>query len=200
MIVYCTKELRRIKGKRNMTEDNVRALRGSDQSKNILEPSQARILSEVSYHCWERQFGQMDLSDPRKLKELERENNEPKKMIAEWALKNRLLKAMAKKGVLYASQKSDPRRAQTWVEFRADDVPVLVAGACHARPPLSRQQPCARRNQTRQAFSRGAALSGSHKRLALRRWQCNWKFQTLLVARCHTQIFTKRKNLEKLFN
>ena len=39
----------------------------------------------------------MDISEARKLKELERENSELKKMLAEALLKNRVLEAVAEK-------------------------------------------------------------------------------------------------------
>jgi putative transposase len=54
-------------------------------------------ISEVSFHRWKRQFGQMDLNEARRLKELERENNELKKMLAESLLKNRVLEAVCEK-------------------------------------------------------------------------------------------------------
>ena len=55
-------------------------------------------ISEVSFHRWKRQFGQMELSEARRLKELERENSElEKKMLAESLLKNRVLEAVAEK-------------------------------------------------------------------------------------------------------
>ena len=56
-------------------------------------------ISEVSFHRWKRQFGQMELSEARRLKELERENSELKKMLAESLLKNRVLEAVAEKMV-----------------------------------------------------------------------------------------------------
>ena len=86
-----------MKGKRYTTEDKIRILRDADRGKNILEVCQAHHISEVSFHRWKRQFGQMDLNEARKLKELERENGELKKMLAEALLKNRVLEAVAEK-------------------------------------------------------------------------------------------------------
>ena len=64
-----------MKGKRYTTEEKIRILREGDRSKSILEVCREHNLSEVSFHRWKRQFGQM-----RKLKDLERENSELKKM------------------------------------------------------------------------------------------------------------------------
>ena len=72
-----------MKGKRYTTEDKIRILREGDRGKSILEVCRAHNISEVSFHRWKRQFGQMDLNEARKLKELERENSELKKMLAE---------------------------------------------------------------------------------------------------------------------
>ena len=69
-----------MKGKRHTTEDKIRILREADRGKSILEVCRAHHISEVSFHRLKRQFGQMDLSEARKLKELERENGALKKM------------------------------------------------------------------------------------------------------------------------
>ena len=86
-----------MKGKRYTTEDKIRILRDADRGKNILEVCRQHNISEVSFHRWKRQFGQMELSEARRLKELERENSELKKMLAESLLKNRVLEAVAEK-------------------------------------------------------------------------------------------------------
>lgn len=79
------------------TEDKIRILREGDRGKSILEVCRAHNISEVSFHRWKRPFGQMDLNEARKLKELERENGELKKMLAEALLKNRVLEAVAER-------------------------------------------------------------------------------------------------------
>lgn len=86
-----------MKGKRYTTEDKIRILREADRGKNASEVCRTHNISEVSFHRWKRQFGQMDLSEARKLRELERENGELKKMLAEALLKNRVLEAVAEK-------------------------------------------------------------------------------------------------------
>ena len=86
-----------MKAKRYTTEDKIRILRDADRGKSAVEVCREHNISEVSFHRWKRQFGQMDLSEARKLKELERENGELKKMLAEALLKNRVLEAVAEK-------------------------------------------------------------------------------------------------------
>lgn len=86
-----------MKGKRYTTEDKIRILREADSGKSIKEVCREHNLSEVSFHRWKRQFGQMDVNEARRLKELERENTELKKMLAEALLKNRVLEFACEK-------------------------------------------------------------------------------------------------------
>jgi len=54
-------------------------------------------VSEVTFHRWKKQLGHMEINEARRLKELERENGELKKMLAESPLKNRVLEAVCEK-------------------------------------------------------------------------------------------------------
>jgi putative transposase len=62
-----------------------------------VEVCQEKNISEVTYHRWKRQFGQMDVNEARHLKELERENTELKKMLAEALLAKRVLEYVIEK-------------------------------------------------------------------------------------------------------
>ena len=87
-----------MKGKRYTTEDKIRVLRAADRGeKSIQDICREENISEVSFHRWKRQFGQMEINEARRLKELERENSELKKMLAESLLKNRVLEAVCEK-------------------------------------------------------------------------------------------------------
>jgi putative transposase len=87
-----------MKGKRYTTEDKIRILREADRGeKSIADICRDENLSAVSFHRWKKQFGQMDINEARRLKELERENGELKKMLAEALLKNRVLEAVCEK-------------------------------------------------------------------------------------------------------
>jgi len=86
-----------MKGKRSTTEEKIRILREADGGKSIGEVCRGHNLSEVSFHRWKRQFGMMEINEARRLKELERENAELKKMLAEALLKNRVLEAVCEK-------------------------------------------------------------------------------------------------------
>lgn len=86
-----------MKGKKYSTEDKIRILRQADSGKSIIEVCRENNISDVTFHRWKKQFGQMDINEAKKLKELERENSELKKMLAESMLKNRVLEAVCEK-------------------------------------------------------------------------------------------------------
>jgi putative transposase len=87
-----------MKGKRYTTEDKIRILREADRGeKSLVDICREVNISEVTFHRWKKQFGHLDVKEARRLKELERENTELKKMLAESLLKNRVLEAVCEK-------------------------------------------------------------------------------------------------------
>ena len=72
-------------------------LREVDSGKPIRELCQEKNISEATYHRWRKQFGLMEVNEAKRMKELERENSELKKMLAESLLKNRVLEAVCEK-------------------------------------------------------------------------------------------------------
>ena len=55
-----------------------------------MEVCKEHNLSQVSFHRGKKQFGQMEVNEAKRLKELERENTELKKMLAESLLNSTL--------------------------------------------------------------------------------------------------------------
>lgn len=86
-----------MKGKRYTTEEKIRILREGERDRTIGEVCREHNLSEVTYHRWKKQFGQMEVNEAKRLKELERENTELKKMLADALLKNRVLEFVCEK-------------------------------------------------------------------------------------------------------
>ena len=87
-----------MKGKRSTTGAKICILREADRGeKSIADICREANLSVVSFHRWKKQFGHMEINEARRLKELERENSELKKMLAESLLKNRVLEAICEK-------------------------------------------------------------------------------------------------------
>jgi putative transposase len=66
-------------------------LRDADGGKNVVELCREKNISEQTFHRWKRKFGMMEIPEARRLKELEKENSELKKMLADSLLKNRVL-------------------------------------------------------------------------------------------------------------
>ncbi len=86
-----------MKGKRYRTEEKIRILRDVDVGRSIREVCKEKNISEATYHRWRKQFGLMEVDEARRLKELERETTELKRMLAESLLKNRVLEAVCEK-------------------------------------------------------------------------------------------------------
>lgn len=86
-----------MKGKRFCTEEKIRVLRQADSGRSILEVCQEHNICEQTFYRWKREFGQMEVNEAKRLKELERENGELKKMLAESLLKNRVLEFVCEK-------------------------------------------------------------------------------------------------------
>jgi putative transposase len=54
-------------------------------------------ISDATFYNWKAKYGGMDISDVTRLRELEKENAELKKMYAEMSLENRAMKSLIEK-------------------------------------------------------------------------------------------------------
>ena len=54
-------------------------------------------ISETTYYNWKSKYGGMEISDIKRLKDLERENRKLKQMFADLSLENRALKDVIEK-------------------------------------------------------------------------------------------------------
>ena len=54
-------------------------------------------VSEQTYYRWRREYGGMDVTQARKLKEMEKENIQLKKLVADLSLDNAILKEVLSK-------------------------------------------------------------------------------------------------------
>ena len=79
--------------KKRFTEEQIiRILQEAEQSTNTRDVCRKHNITEQTFYRWRNKFGGMDVSEARRLKELEKENSELKKMVAEQALDIRMLK------------------------------------------------------------------------------------------------------------
>jgi putative transposase len=62
------------------------------QGKTVKEASKLLEISEQTYYRWRREYGGMDVTQAKKLKEVEEENARLKKQVADLSLDNAILK------------------------------------------------------------------------------------------------------------
>ena len=68
------------------------------QGQTVKQVVRALEVSEQTYYRWRKEYGGMDKTQARRLKELERENARLKKIVADLSLDNEILKeALSKK-------------------------------------------------------------------------------------------------------
>jgi transposase-like protein len=89
-----------MKRTRHTPEQVIRKLRDADrmlaEQKSIAEVAKELGVSENTYHRWRNQFGGMKADDVKRLRELERENQRLKRIVANQALDIDGLKEIAR--------------------------------------------------------------------------------------------------------
>ncbi len=87
-----------MKRKRYTTEEKIRILREAERSdKTIQDVCRERGVSEQTFHRWKREFGMMEVAQAKQLKELQKENAQLKRMLADEMLGKELLKEALEK-------------------------------------------------------------------------------------------------------
>ena len=86
-----------MKQKNHTTEEIIRILRQADAEDSIEAVCRTPNISTATFHRWKKKYGDMDIADAKRLKELEKENSELKKMVAESMLKIRVLEEVNSK-------------------------------------------------------------------------------------------------------
>jgi putative transposase len=89
-----------MKRRRHTPEQIIRKLREAEkligEGKTIPEAAKELGISEQTYHRWRNQYGGMKANDAKRLKELERENAQLKRIVADQVLENQALKEIAR--------------------------------------------------------------------------------------------------------
>ena len=84
--------------KKRFTEEQiVRVLAEAEAGMMVRDVCRKHNVSEQSFYRWKAKYGGMDVSEVKRLKELERENSELKHIVAELTLDNRMLKDINQK-------------------------------------------------------------------------------------------------------
>lgn len=86
--------------RRHTPEQIVRKLREADrllaEGADLAEVARQLEVSEPTYHRWRNQFGGMKADDVRRLRELERENAQLKRLVADKELENLALREISR--------------------------------------------------------------------------------------------------------
>ena len=86
-----------MKRKRFSEEQIIRILKEGEATGNVREVCRQHNVTEQTYYRWRNKYGGMQVSDAKRLKGLEKETSELKKLVAELTLDNRMLKDVALK-------------------------------------------------------------------------------------------------------
>ena len=72
--------------KRHQAEEIIRILRDVESGPTIAEGIRRNNISEQTYYRWQRKYGAMQAEEGKRLKEVERENQKLKSIVAEQTL------------------------------------------------------------------------------------------------------------------
>ena len=86
-----------MKGKRYTEEQIIRILREAEAGKSVAQVCREHGVSEFSFYRWRNKFGEMDVSEARRLRELEAENARLKRIVAQQALDIDAIKELLRK-------------------------------------------------------------------------------------------------------
>lgn len=91
---------KQVKRQRHTPEQIIRKLRTAErmlsEGKNVGEAAKALEVSEQTFHRWRNQYGGMKADDVKRLKELERENGQLKRLVADKELEVLAFKEISK--------------------------------------------------------------------------------------------------------
>lgn len=86
--------------KKRYTEEQIAyALRQNESGKSVAEICRELGVSEQSFYHWRRKYAGMGVSELRRLKQLEDENNKLKKLVADLSLDKHILQEVLSKKV-----------------------------------------------------------------------------------------------------
>ncbi len=87
--------------RRYTTEQIIRKLREADvllsQGKSAEEIARVLEISKQTYYRWRKEYGGLNMTQAKKLKELERENARLKTLVADLSLDNAIIKEVLSK-------------------------------------------------------------------------------------------------------
>ena len=86
-----------MKKSRYTEEQMIGILKQMEAGRAVKDLAREVGVSEATLYAWKSKFGGMDVNEARRLRELERENGELKKLVADLSLDREALKAVIRK-------------------------------------------------------------------------------------------------------
>ena len=131
-----------MKQKQHSTEEIIRILREAEEDQTVEDVCREHNISKATFHRWKRKYGDMDLADAKRLKELEKENGELKKLLAESMLKIRVLEEVNSKSGKPGAEKTSRRaRGRPGAVLGASG--LWLSGVASVHLPLASRAPSA---------------------------------------------------------
>ena len=75
----------------------IKALRSNESGRSVSDISREMGISEGTFYVWRKKYGGLEISQLKRLKELEEENNRLKRMYAELSLRHEMAKDVISK-------------------------------------------------------------------------------------------------------
>ena len=86
--------------KKRFTEEQIiKVLKEYEGGKRAADIIREQNISEQTFYRWKSKYGGMDVSEAKRLKQLEEENRRLKEMVADLSLDNKILKDVLSKNV-----------------------------------------------------------------------------------------------------
>lgn len=86
-----------MKRQRHTEEQIIQVLQEAAAGAKVEEVCRRHGISQPTYYKWKQKFGDLEVSDARRLRLLEEENRKLKKLVADQALDNMVLKDLLSK-------------------------------------------------------------------------------------------------------
>ena len=86
-----------MKSKRFTEEQIIGILKQAEAGMKVVDLCRMHGISDATFYTWRKKYGGMDVSDAKRLKQLEDENRKLKQMLAEALLDNKILKDVVSK-------------------------------------------------------------------------------------------------------
>lgn len=84
--------------KARFTEEQIiRILKEQENGKKVSEIIRENNITEQTFYRWKSKFGGMEVSEAKRLRQLEEENRKLKELVADLSLDNRILKDVISK-------------------------------------------------------------------------------------------------------